>query len=255
VSAARQARSAGTVQHEVALRAQSLRKVFRLRGASGGRKSVQAVSEVSLELRRGSVLALVGESGCGKSTVARLLARLYPLTSGTIWLDGEKVAGRGGRARRTYASQVQIVLQDPFSSLNASHSIRHHLVRPLLLHRRDSHPGTLDEAAVRLLEEVNLTPGADFLRRYPHELSGGQRQRVSIARALAVEPEVLLADEPVSMLDVSIRLEILRLLGRLVADRNLAMLYITHDIASARYFATETAVMYAGELVEQGPSE
>jgi peptide/nickel transport system ATP-binding protein len=172
-----------------------------------------------------------------------------------LWLDGEKVAGRGGRARRKYASQVQIVLQDPFSSLNASHSIRHHLVRPLLLHRRGSHPGTPDEEAVRLLEEVNLAPGADFLRRYPHELSGGQRQRVSIARALAVEPEVLLADEPVSMLDVSIRLEILRLLGRLVADRNLAMLYITHDIASARYFATETAVMYAGELVEQGPSE
>jgi peptide/nickel transport system ATP-binding protein len=238
----------------VALRAESLRKIFRLRGASGGRRSVQAVSEVSLELRRGSVLALVGESGCGKSTVARLLARVYPLTSGTIWLNGEKVAGRG-RARRKYASHVQIVLQDPFSSLNASHSIRHHLVRPLLLHRRDSHPGGLDEAAVRLLAEVNLTPGADFLRRYPHELSGGQRQRVSIARALAVEPEVLLADEPVSMLDVSIRLEILRLLGRLVADRNLAMLYITHDIASARYFANETAVMYAGELVEQGPSE
>jgi peptide/nickel transport system ATP-binding protein len=241
---------------EVVLRAQSLSKVFRLRGSFGGRQAVQAVSEVSLELRRGSVLALVGESGCGKSTVARLLARLYPLSSGTMWLDGEQVARRGGRARRKYAAQVQIVLQDPFSSLNAAHSIRHHLVRPLLLHRRGRpDTGNLDQAAVRLLEEVNLTPGADFLRRYPHELSGGQRQRVSIARALAVEPEVLLADEPVSMLDVSIRLEILRLLGRLVADRNLAMLYITHDIASARYFATETAVMYAGELVEQGPSE
>jgi peptide/nickel transport system ATP-binding protein len=255
MSGPREARSATAVRPEVALRAEAIRKIFRLRGSEGRRRAVQAVSEVSLELRRGSVLALVGESGCGKSTVARLLARLYPLTSGTLWLDGEKVAGRGGRARRKYASQVQIVLQDPFSSLNASHSIRHHLVRPLLLHRRGSHPGTLDEEAVRLLEEVNLAPGADFLRRYPHELSGGQRQRVSIARSLAVEPEVLLADEPVSMLDVSIRLEILRLLGRLVADRNLAMLYITHDIASARYFATETAVMYAGELVEQGPSE
>ena len=243
-------------QPEVVLRAAALRKIFRLRGASGGRRAVQAVSEVSLELRRGRVLALVGESGCGKSTVARLLARVYPLTSGTIWLDGEKVAGRGGRSRRKYAAQVQIVLQDPFSSLNAAHSIRHHLVRPLLIHRRErKYAGGPDEEAVRLLEEVNLTPGRDFLRRYPHELSGGQRQRVSIARALAVEPEVLLADEPVSMLDVSIRLEILRLLGRLVADRNLAMLYITHDIASARYFATETAVMYAGELVEQGPSE
>lgn len=256
MSTAPEARSRTEADSGVVLRAESLNKTFRLRGATGGRRILQAVSDVSLELRRGSVLALVGESGCGKSTVARLLAGLYPLTSGTLWLNGGKVTGRRGRARRKYASHVQIILQDPFSSLNVSHSIRHHLLRPLLLHRREtSLPGGLDEEAVRLLEEVNLAPGRDFLRRYPHELSGGQRQRVSIARALAVGPDVLLADEPVSMLDVSIRLEILRLLGRLVAERNLAMLYITHDIASARYFAAETAVMYAGELIEQGPSE
>jgi peptide/nickel transport system ATP-binding protein len=237
------------------LRAESLHKVFNLRGRDGARR-LHAVSGVSLELRAGRVLALVGESGCGKSTVARLLARLYPATSGRILLHDDEVARRGERGRRRYASQVQIILQDPFASLNSAYDVRHHLVRPLTLHRNRADGGrSLQDDALRLLEEVNLTPARDFLERYPHELSGGQRQRVSIARALAVNPEVLLADEPVSMLDVSIRLEILRLLGRLVAERDLAMLYITHDIASARYFAADIAVMYAGEIVEFGPAE
>lgn len=241
---------------ETILRAESLEKHFRLRGSTSGWRTLRAVDGVSLKLRRGRVLALVGESGCGKSTVARLLARLYPLSSGNIWLDGENVPARRQSVRRRYAGKVQIVLQDPFGSLNAAHNIRHHLSRPLLLHvRRGLRGAVLDQEIMRLLEEVDLTPAEDFIWRYPHELSGGQRQRVSIARALAVQPEVILADEPVSMLDVSIRLGILTLLSRLVKERNLAMLYITHDIASARYFADGTAVMYAGELVEQGPSE
>jgi peptide/nickel transport system ATP-binding protein len=247
---------AGQEQHEVVLRAESLDKSFRLRGSTSGWRVLQAVNGVSLELRRGWVTALVGESGCGKSTVARLVARLYPLSSGQIWLDNQLVSGDAERARRRYAGHVQIILQDPFSSLNASYTVRHHIARPLILHRsRRWSRADLDAEIVRLLEEVDLAPGWDFINRYPHELSGGQRQRVSIARALAVQPEVLLADEPVSMLDVSIRLGVLRLLDRLVKERQLAMLYITHDIASARYFASEIAVMYAGQVVEQGPAE
>jgi peptide/nickel transport system ATP-binding protein len=241
---------------EVILRAESVSKTFRS-GRGYFRAGLQAVSDFSLDLSGERVVALVGESGSGKSTVARLLAGLYPPTSGTITLAGRRVSGRGERARRRYAGHVQIVLQDPFSSLNASYSIRHHLARPLLLHGgADSRRrADIEAQSIALLEEVNLTPGQDFLDRYPHELSGGQRQRVSIARALAVRPEVLLADEPVSMLDVSIRLEILRLLGNLTKQRSLALLYITHDIASARYFAADIAVMYAGEMVEAGPSE
>jgi len=150
---------------------------------------------------------------------------------------------------------VQLILQDPFSSLNPVHSIRYHLTRPLRIH---GFAGSREEArdgVAGLLTEVSLVPTAQFADKFPHELSGGQRQRAAIARALAARPTVLLADEPVSMLDVSIRLGVLNLLGNLAASRNLAVLYITHDIASARYFASTTLVMYAGRLVEGGPSE
>jgi peptide/nickel transport system ATP-binding protein len=255
-TAGAQATAAG--EAPAVLSAQNLGKTFRVRGGrvTAGR-TVQAVHDVSLELHEEKVLALVGESGCGKSTVARLLAGLYRPTTGTIRLRGSQIGGRGERARRRFTGHVQIVLQDPFSSLNAAYSVRHHLVRPLVLHRgRQENPdGDLEQASIELLEEVNLTPGPDFLDRYPHELSGGQRQRVSIARALAVRPEVMLADEPVSMLDVSLRLSVLRLLAELTRSRRLALLYITHDIASARYFADDIAVMYAGEMVEYGPAE
>lgn len=241
---------------EVILRAESVSKTFRA-GRGYFRGGLQAVSDFSLDLVRERVVALVGESGSGKSTAARLLAGLYPPTSGAITLAGRRVSVRAPGARRRYAGHVQIVLQDPFSSLNASYNVRHHLARPLLLHGgADSRKrADIEAQSIALLEEVSLTPARDFLDRYPHELSGGQRQRVSIARALAVRPEVVLADEPVSMLDVSIRLGILRLLGNLTQERRLALLYITHDIASARYFAAEIGVMYAGEMVESGPSE
>ncbi|MGI5506813.1 ABC transporter ATP-binding protein [Lentzea sp. CA-135723] len=218
--------------NEVALEAKGLVKTY---------KRVRAVQDVSIVLRRGRVTALVGESGSGKSTVAKLLARLVEPTSGEILLDGEKV-----RRVREYRRKVQMVFQDPFASLNPIHTIRYHLTRPLKIHKR---PETVEQ----LLERVNLP--ADFAGRYPHELSGGQRQRVAIARALAAHPEVLLADEPVSMLDVSIRLGVLNLLLDLKERLKLAVLYITHDIASARYFADETFVMYGGQIVEGGDSE
>ncbi|MGK5678026.1 ABC transporter ATP-binding protein [Actinoplanes sp. URMC 104] len=218
--------------------------------------AVHAVDDVSLTLRRGQVVALVGESGSGKSTVARLLAQLYPRTGGDIQLHGEPTAVKGGAAFRRYAARVQMIFQDPFASLNPVHTIRYHLTRALKIHgNAGSNAQELEEALTDLLNRVSLTPPARYLDKFPHELSGGQRQRVAIARALGARPEALLADEPVSMLDVSIRLGVLNLLRDLKERLNLAILYITHDIASARYFADETLVMYAGRMVEGGDSE
>ncbi|MEU8567383.1 ABC transporter ATP-binding protein [Streptomyces pathocidini] len=216
---------------------------------------VHALESASLRLHAGRTVALVGESGSGKSTFARALALAQEPTDGSVLLHGSPATARGREARRAYASKVQMVLQDPFGSLNPLHRIRYLLERPLKLHAAVTDPDELEARTRGLLERVQLTPPERFLDAYPHELSGGQRQRVAIARALAVEPEVLLGDELVSMLDVSIRLEILNLLAALRDEERLAMLYITHDIAGARYFTDEIAVMYAGEMVEYGTSE
>ena len=248
-------------EETVVLEAEGLTKHFPVRGGGremlrSGNQFVHAVDDVALSLRRGRVTALVGESGSGKSTVARLLAQMQPATGGAVRLHGEQVTVRGGRRFRAYARSVQLIFQDPFASLNPVHTVRYHLSRALKVH---GHAGRgqreLDEALTELHGRVRLTPADQYLPKYPHELSGGQRQRVAIARALAARPEVLLADEPVSMLDVSIRLGVLNLLRDLKEQLHLAVLYITHDIASARYFADETLVMYAGRLVEGGDSE
>ena len=231
-----------------ALEAIALSKDFRL----GPGQVLHAVRDVSFSLHSGGVVALVGESGSGKSTAARMLAGQERPTSGTIKLAGQPVGVSSHRAFRRYKSQVQYVFQDPFASLNPVHTVRYHLERPIRLHQKDSN---LASELDRLMEQVRLTPARDFLAKYPHELSGGQRQRVSFARGLAARPTVLLADEPVSMLDVSIRLEMLALLDDLRKRLRLALLYITHDIASARYFADEVLVMYAGQVVERGPAE
>jgi oligopeptide/dipeptide ABC transporter ATP-binding protein len=209
---------------------------------------IRAVDDVSLTLSSGRTLALVGESGSGKSTMAKMLGYLERPTAGTIELDGSVVPRR---VRRQHRQQVQMVFQDPFASLNPVHTIGYHVARSLLLHDRCTRAEVAAVAAL-LLDQVNLSPGAEFLTKLPHQLSGGQRQRAAIAAALAVGPRVLLADEPVSMLDVSIRVDILTLLRRLVAEQDLAMLYITHDIASARYFADDIAVLYKGRVVERG---
>jgi peptide/nickel transport system ATP-binding protein len=231
--------------------ASDLTKDFRL----GRRATLHAVRDVSLTLYRGAVVALVGESGSGKSTVAKLLAGQEQPTAGTITLDDRPVHVRSRRAFRQYKSEVQLVFQDPFASLNPVHTVRYHVERPLRLHRRELSGEQVHQQAAALMEQVRLTPADTFLAKYPHELSGGQRQRVSFARALAVQPRVLLADEPVSMLDVSVRLEMLSLLDDLRKRFHLALLYITHDIASARYFADEILVMYAGQIVERGLAE
>jgi len=236
------------------LEAVKLSKNYRLaRGRGSG--VVSAVKHVSFGLRQGTVVALVGESGSGKSTIAKLLAGQERRTSGQILLDGAEIEPAARKSFRAYKSDVQMVFQDPFASLNPLHTVRYHLERALSVHRdRTGRPPSVAEVD-RLLEQVRLTPARKFRDSYPHELSGGQRQRVSIARALAAAPRVLLADEPVSMLDVSIRLEVLDLIADLRDHLDLAVLYITHDIASARYFADEILVMHAGEIVERGPAE
>lgn len=237
---------------------------FRRSNAAGQlphRETVRAVEGVSLSLYAGRVTALIGESGSGKSTVSRLLSLLEWPTAGTVSFKGKTIVSgeasplRRSRLLRAHSADVQLIFQDPFSSLNSSHTAGYHLERPLRIHRRKLRGSMdFDGRVADLLEQVNLQPGRSYADKYPHELSGGQRQRVAIARALASEPSVLLADEPVSMLDVSVRLGILSLLDDLRRQRNLAMLYITHDIASAGYFADEALVMYAGQLIERGPA-
>jgi peptide/nickel transport system ATP-binding protein len=236
------------------LEASGLSKDFRLSRGLGA-EILSAVRGVSFGLYRSAVVALVGESGSGKTTVARMLAGQEQPTDGKILLDGTEVRPWMHRAFRSYKGDVQMIFQDPFASLNAVHTVRYTLRRPVRLHQQGKDSAAVAAELVRLLERVRLTPPDQFLAKYPHELSGGQRQRVAIARALAARPRVLLADEPVSMLDVSIRLEVLDLIDELRSQFELAVLYVTHDIASARYFADDTLVMYAGEIVERGPSE
>jgi peptide/nickel transport system ATP-binding protein len=236
------------------LEVRSLTKHFAV-GNAVRRSHVHAVDDVTFELRPGTITALVGESGSGKSTVARLLARLYDPSAGAVLFEGGDVSDvRRRRDLRRYRSQVQMIFQDPFDSLNPAKTIRHHVERPLRIHRIVP-SSQVEERVYELLRTVGLVPPEDIAAKYPHELSGGQRQRVAIARTLAVEPKVLLADEPTSMLDVSIRIGILNLMLKLKEERQIAFLYVTHDLASARYLADDILVMYAGQIVEQGPIE
>src|SRR3954447_13406359 len=219
------------------------------------RSRVHAVDDVTFSLRPGTITALVGESGSGKSTVAKLLLRLYDPTVGSILLGDRDVARDKSRSSiRNYRSRVQMIFQDPFGSLNPAKTIHHHIARPLKIHHIVP-DDQIDTRVHELLQTVGLVPPEAVAKKYPHELSGGQRQRVAIARTLAVEPAVLLADLPTSMLDVSIRIGILNLMLKLKEERQIAFLYVTHDLASARYLADDILVMYAGQIVEQGPVE
>ncbi|WP_104086232.1 ABC transporter ATP-binding protein [Arthrobacter sp. GMC3] len=235
------------------LEAVNLKINFPVGGGLGKNQVVHALDAASVALTPGKITAVVGESGSGKTTLARLFARMYQPTSGTILLDEVPVDSK--KLGRDYNRAVQMVFQDPFGSLNSMKTVRHHLQRPLLIHGHAKRGQAVEQRIHELLEKVKLTPTIDFIDKMPHQLSGGQRQRVSIARALAVEPRVLLADEPISMLDVSMRLDILNLLIELRDVDQLAILYITHDIASARYLADDIHVMYAGQIVESGSAQ
>jgi peptide/nickel transport system ATP-binding protein len=237
------------------LEVRNIGKTFTSSGLFAAGRKVVAAEGISFRIKRGEAVALVGESGSGKSTVARLLVRLEQPDGGEILLDGKDMLALEPRhASLEYRGRVQMVFQDPFGSLNPVHTVAHHLTRPLLRHGRAKGSEAQNEA-VGLLRTVGLEPAEEFINRHPYELSGGQRQRVAIARALAVDPDLLVADEPTSMLDVSIRMGILNLLARLKEERRLAILLITHDLASARYLAERVLVLFRGRVVEEGPSD
>jgi len=238
-------------QTEVVLEVRDLTKHFRLGGAVTA-KHVHALNGASFSISRGQVVALVGESGSGKSTTARLISRLIEPTRGEILLHGRNVLEEEKRrASKAYRAAVQMVFQDPYGSLNPARTVDFHLRRPLRIYRKSRNTG---QAVLDLLTSVGLTPAQEFAQKYPYQLSGGQRQRVAVARALAVEPEIILADEPISMLDVSVRMGVLNLIEELKVERGIGFLYITHDLASARYVGDRTIVMYAGHMVESADS-
>jgi len=215
-------------------------------------KFVHAVDDVDLQLRRGEVIALVGESGCGKSTLSLALMGLEEATEGNIIFEGKDITHANDRERKAIRQKIQMVFQDPYESLNPTQTIEEIVTEPLVVH--GIFPN-MDERRARVqqaLEDSGLKPAESYLQRFPHQLSGGQRQRVVIASALVLEPHILLADEPVSMLDVSIRAEIINLLADLRKSRGISVIFITHDLGTVGYFADRVAVMYLGRIVEIG---
>ena len=217
--------------------------------------SIDVVKNVSFQIYPGEIIGLVGESGSGKSTIAKLIARLIRPTSGNILLKGNnKKVSEAQKVPLEYRKQVQLVFQDPFGSLNSVHTVFHHLARPLVRHRLVTKQN-LFQTIIENLETVGLKPGEEFARKFPHEMSGGERQRVAIARALSLNPDLIIADEPTSMLDVSIRMEILEIFARMRIEKNLTIIFITHDLASARYIADRIFVLHNGSIVEENSAE
>jgi len=218
------------------------------------RQWVRAVDGVSFSLRRGEMVALVGESGCGKTTTAQTILRMVEACGGVITVDGRDITGLSQRRLRPLRREIQMVYQDPYESLDPRFRVRQTVGEPLLVHGVGASRRERDELIAGALERAGLAPASLYLDRYPHELSGGQRQRVAIAAALALDPVLLLADEPVSMLDVSVRAGVLSLLDGLRKDGRLGVLMITHDLSTAAHFADRIAVMYLGRIVEYGPA-
>jgi peptide/nickel transport system ATP-binding protein len=235
------------------LKAENLRMWFNVRrGFFGSPLYVRAVDGVNFEINVGQSIALVGESGSGKTTLGKTLLRLYRPTAGRILFDGQDISRTDEKELKWYRARAQIVYQDPFSSLNPFFTVYRILEEPLIILGFKS-PGERRDRILAALRDVKLQPVENFISKYPHQLSGGQRQRVAIARAVIAHPSFLVADEPVSMLDASVRVEILNLLKELQRKYDMAVLYITHDVATARYFTDEMQIMYAAQVVERGP--
>ena len=240
----------------VAVKFDHVKKYFVKRQGLFGKASLKAVDDVSFEIRKGEILAVVGESGCGKSTMAKMLCKVYEPTEGSISVNGMDVTGHTGKKDVSrFRKEVQMIFQDPFGSLNPAHKAGRIVGRAVELHYPELSTAQVRERVVELFETVGLTPAADFMEKHPNQLSGGQRQRIAIARALAVKPSILVADEPTSMLDVSIGIDIMNLMLDLQKKEGLTYLYITHNLASARYMANRMVVMYAGNCVEQGGTD
>ena len=236
------------------LEVRNLKKVFQSPGFFNKNKLI-AVNDVSFKIHKGEIVGLVGESGSGKSTVAKLVTRLIRPSEGSIYLNGEnKKVTESRNVPLQYRKDVQMVFQDPFGSLNSIHTVYHHLSRPLYRHRLKDEV-TMLPYIIDLLEKVGLSPGKKFAEKFPHEMSGGERQRVAIARALSLEPKIVVADEPTSMLDVSIRMEVLEIFAKMRIENNLTVLFITHDLASARYLADRIIVLKNGKIIEENNSE
>ena len=225
----------------------------RLRGRESG--SVKAVDGASFDVRRGEVLGVVGESGSGKTTLGRTLLGLVEADGGSIVFDGQEIAGIGEKRFRTLRKRLQIVFQDPHASLNPAMTIGAAVKDPLKFHDMADDSGAADAKVDAALERVGLAPASQFTSKYPGDLSGGQKQRVALARAIILEPDVLIADEPISMLDMSVRAKILELMLELKDELDLTYVYITHDLATAKFFCDRIAIMYLGRIVEQGPAE
>ena len=239
---------------EPLLRAVDLTRHFRIGGMLANKQVLHAVDDFNFVIGEREIVALVGESGSGKSTVARLLARVYPPTRGEIFYRGRPIHRlRSRKALFWYRGEVAVVFQDPFSAFHPVYRVSHGVMRNLALHRPELNRAKRREEAERVFKSVGLSP--EMLDRFPYEMSGGERQRVGFAQALALQPKLILADEPVSMLDVSIRAGVLNMMANLRDQEGVSILYITHDIASARYVADRVMVMYAGHLAETGPTE
>ena len=231
------------------VRVEGLRKDFGAGGLLGGRLAVRAVDGVSFSIRRGETLGLVGESGCGKSTLGRAVLRLIEPTAGRVTIDGVDVTSLGARALRSFRKQAQMIFQDPYASLNPRMTIGEILSEPLVIHRICTTRDERRREVQRLLERVNLRP--EHAERFPHEFSGGQRQRIGIARALAVRPRFIVADEPLSALDVSIQAQVVNLLVDLQNEEKLTYLFISHDLKIVEHLCDRVAVMYLGRVVEE----
>jgi len=238
------------------IRAENLRKWFALRGGFFERKAryVHAVDDIDFVIQKQEIFGLAGESGCGKTTASKLLVRLIDPTAGEIYLNGEDIAHLEGAELKDFRKNVQMVFQDPYESLNPRFNIFDTVTEPLVVQSIGS-PEEREELVHTALETVELRPAEDFIFRFPHELSGGQRQRVAIARALVIEPTFIVADEPVSMLDVSIRAGVMNLMLELRDKFGLTFVFVTHDLAVSRYMCDHIAIMYLGKIVEMAETE